>query len=216
MASPSLAATPPRGVPLTLVGLGSLALLVGVAAGSRFTVASAIVFALACLLALRDTTAPIFTWPHALGLLVAIVWLIPIKTYTLPVNLPFQLETYRLCILLLLLALTVQLIVGTEHLRASGHAAPVALLVGAAVASLVVNAPQLNASALQQQAVKSTSYFVSFLIVFLLICSTVRNRDEIDRILMLLVGGGALVGLAAIYESRTHYNLFEHLQTVMP
>ena len=37
------------------------------------------------------------SWGGAMALLVLAVWLVPIKDYRLPVDLPFSLEVYRLC-----------------------------------------------------------------------------------------------------------------------
>ena len=47
--------------------------------------------------------APPLSWPNALAALLLILWFIPIKSYRLPIDLPFNLEVYRLFLLVLCL-----------------------------------------------------------------------------------------------------------------
>ncbi len=63
---------------------------------------------------------------------------------------------------------------------------------------------------------KSLTFFVSFVLVYYLIATTIRRRDDLLLILRILTVGGASIGALAVYELRTHYNLFNHIQTVLP
>jgi hypothetical protein len=59
-------------------------------------------------------------------------------------------------------------------------------------------------------------FFASFLILYYLIASVVRRQRDLDALVAVLAGGGAVVALAAMIESRTGYNVFDHLRSVMP
>jgi len=152
-------------------------------------------------------------WAWGISLFVLVVWLIPIKTYKLPVPLPFSLEVYRLLMLAFLAALGYGLVAGTRRFSAAGFGKPVVLLVAAASLSVLVNAQASAQSGMEATAIKSLPYFLGFLAVYLLVCSTVESVRAIEVVLSALVIGGAVVALAALYESRTHYNVFEHLHT---
>ena len=53
---------------------------------------------------------PVIPWPHLLGGLILVIMLVPIRRYSLPANLPFQLELYRLVV--------AALVVGMDRLAA--------------------------------------------------------------------------------------------------
>ncbi|MES1239827.1 MAG: hypothetical protein ABUL57_03095, partial [Chloroflexota bacterium] len=82
----------------------------------------------------------LWSWGGALALLVLAVWLVPIKNYRLPVNLPFSLEVYRLLIILYVFAWVVAVAAGTLRVDAGGLGKPVALLIGVGILSLLSNA----------------------------------------------------------------------------
>ena len=152
-------------------------------------------------------------WAWGVSLFVLVVWLVPIKTYKLPVPLPFSLEVYRLLMLLFLAALGYGVVAGTRRISAAGFAKPVVLLAAAGSLSVVVNARASSQAGLEGTAIKSLPYFLGFVIAYLLVCSTVDSVRAIELAVRALVVGGAVVAVAALYESRTHYNVFEHLHT---
>ncbi|HUK95650.1 MAG TPA: O-antigen ligase family protein [Gaiellaceae bacterium] len=156
------------------------------------------------------------SWASAISLLVLVVWLVPIKTYRLPVSLPFSLELYRLLIIVFIGAWIVGIVSGTRGVSAAGLGKPVILLAGVAVASVLANARSLSHSGLETQAIKSLTYFLSFLVAYLLVCSTLDSVSAAELVVRALVLGGALVAIAAIYESRTHYDVFNHLHKWFP
>jgi hypothetical protein len=158
----------------------------------------------------------LFGWTGGISALVLLIWLVPIKRYTLPVTLPFQLEPYRLWILVLVVALVVAALVGRARVSAAGHGKPLLLLAVAALGAQLANNGEISANGLQTQSLKSLSYFLSFLVAFLLITSTIRHRDEIDAIVRTLVIGGAIVAVAALIEGKTHHNYFNDLHRWIP
>ena len=206
----------PRLVPVTLAAAGLAALAAGVAVGGTFALAGPVSFlallgggaargaAEGAALVERDR---FLAGGHLAD---------PIKLYTLPVKISFQLDPYRLIVLVLLVAFVLQWIVENKTPTRLRHKGPLIAMALAAVASLAVNVSALHSNALQQQVVKSLGDYLAYLVLFVLIATKIRAREALDRTVLVIVCGGTLVALAAIYESRTHHNLFTHLNTYVP
>jgi hypothetical protein len=121
------------------------------------------------------------------------------------------LEPYRLLVGCMLVGWILSLLADPRvRFRKSGLGGPLLLYTIAAVGSIIVNGQA------HQEPIKALVFFGSFLLVFSLIISVVRTSEQIDFLVRILVSGGTVVALAAIYESRTHYNVFDHLSSVMP
>jgi hypothetical protein len=200
---------------VALVAFGGLALLAGVIAGGSAAAVGATVFVLATLVAYGQNTRAIVTWPNALLVFVGVLWFIPIKLYSLPVSLPFELELYRLLILLLAGAFVVSSIATKRPIEAYSASKPLFVLAAAALASQIVNARATDAAG-DNQALKSLSLLLSLIVVFLLVASTLDRFRDIERIAAALVIGGIVVAVAALYEGRTTYNVFNHLGDWIP
>ena len=153
----------------------------------------------------------VLSWGGAISLLVLVVWLVPIKTYRLPVSLPFSLEVYRLLIIVFIGAWIVGIITGTRAISAAGLAKPVILLAAVATMSVLANATSLSHEGQQTQAIKSLTYLLSFLVAYLLVCSTLDSLPAVELVVRALVLGGAVIAVFAVYEARTHYDVFDHL-----
>jgi hypothetical protein len=166
--------------------------------------------------AARSVSVASLAWRAAVGVLIAVIWLVPIKSYRLPVSLPFSLELYRLVIIALLLGLLLSVLIAGRQLDAGGHGLPLMLLAAAGVASLVSARQAIDAAGLQTQAVKSLSYLLSFVIAFILISSTIRALEDIGAIVTVIAVGATVVAACAVVESRTHYNPFDHLSSWIP
>ncbi len=82
---------------------------------------------------------PIVTWPNAIVCLVLVIWLIPIRLYRLPVGLPFNLEPYRIAVLLLIFGLILGVMAGHLPADRGGHGRALLALGGVAFASQAVN-----------------------------------------------------------------------------
>ena len=59
-------------------------------------------------------------------------------------------------------------------------------------------------------------FFLSFVLVLYVTASTVRRLADIDMLAKTLVVGGATVGFFAMVESRTGFNIFNHLDRAVP
>jgi hypothetical protein len=154
-------------------------------------------------------------WRSLVMITVLVILFIPMRRYTLPSSLPFQLEPYRLIVAFLALAWFTSLLIDPRvRLRRTGLEAPLGLYVATMVISMLLNAGRVEAvsSILTKTLMFTASYFV---IVYLL-PSVLARRAEIDLVVRTFVIGGGLVGLAAIVESRTNYNPFDHLSRIMP
>jgi hypothetical protein len=147
---------------------------------------------------------------------VAIVWFVPIRVYTLPAPGPVKLEPYRVIVILLVAALLLGVIAGSRRIRSCGLGWALFMLSASAVISLAVNYSSFSERALGTEATKAATYLLTFPVVFVLVASGVRTRADVERCLKAIVVGGALVALAAIIETRTQYNVFNHLRTLFP
>jgi O-Antigen ligase len=159
---------------------------------------------------------PWLSWAGAVSLLVLVVWIVPIKTYKLPVNLPFSLEIYRLVLIVFLGAWVVGIVTGVLGVSAAGLGKPLALLGVVGVLSIVANTTALSRAGLESQAIKSLSYFLSFLVAYLLVCSTITSLGAVELVVRTLVLGAAVIAGFAIYEARSGYDVFDHLHAWFP
>lgn len=154
-------------------------------------------------------------WPVLLTGTLLVILFLPIKKYQLPASLPIDLEPYRLVVALLIGAwLTSLLIDERVRWRASGFEAPIALIVIATLGSELVNPGRF--AELSGFTIKALSFFASFVLMLYLIVSLVRTRAAVDSLLRVLAGGGAVIGLLAMFERATSYNVFDHLEGVVP
>ena len=193
--------------------LGALALLtLTVFTGTR-PLETAPVIALTIVFALAYRS--LLTWDSLLAVLVLVILFIPIQRYVLPGSLPFELEPYRLIVAFVVAGWTASLLVDPRvQLRGTGLELPVGLIIVSVLGSLVLNAGRVSER--EPVVVKGVTFLLSFFLLLFLIASVVRTREQIDRLLRVLVGGGAVLAGFAILESRTQYNLFSHLSGVIP
>lgn len=148
---------------------------------------------------------------------VAVIFLIPIKRYTLPGNLPFELEPYRVLVALVVGAWFVALLVDDRvRLRRTPLDAPVLAVLVTIFASVAANGRYISSLGVATEVVKSLTFFVSFFLLYVLCTSTLVTRRSIDLVIKVLVGAGSFVGLATMYEYRTGNNIFNHLSQVFP
>jgi hypothetical protein len=227
-----------RALALALPVLGLVALLATLPVGGAAIAVGSGIFAGTCalgfLLAPRPAVASAGTAPataplartvevveapaRALSLVVfvGIVWFIPIRVYTLPAPGPVKLEPYRLLVLLLAAALLLGAIAGTRKIQTCRLGGALLTLCASAIVSLAVNYSSFTERLLSTEASKAATYLLTFPIVFVLVASGVRSRGDVERCIKAIVVGGALVALAAIIETRTQYNVFNHLRTLFP
>jgi hypothetical protein len=156
-------------------------------------------------------------WHVMLVLMLLVILFIPIKRYTLPGNLPFDMEPYRLLVMLIIGAWVTSLLVDPRtRLRRSGFEGPLALIALTSLGSVLVNGSRIDELALGSEVVKSLMFLASFLLVFYLIVSVVRTFAHVRLLVQVLVAGGAFVAAFSVIEAQTGFNLFDRLAGVIP
>lgn len=195
-----------------VIGAAMLTLVTAVAQGSpRVSLA---VGGLTIVAALA-TGRVLWEWQSLLVTLVAVILFIPIRRYGVPVRLPFELEPYRIVVAFIATGwLTSLLIDPRVRVRRTGFEAPLGLLLVAVLGSEVANPGRVTA--FSSLVVKKLTFLASFAIIFYVIVSVGRSRAAIELIVKTLVGGAAAVAACAVYESRTGYNVFDHLSGILP
>jgi polysaccharide biosynthesis protein PslJ len=159
----------------------------------------------------------LLTWQTQISALIFVVMFIPIRRYTLPGALPFQLEPYRLLVALIAIVWVAALLIDPRvRLRRTTLDGPMIALLLALICSVAPNTTRIGEQGLQSYVIKTLTFFISFVVVYYVITSVVRSWHEIDLTLSLLVGSGIVVGCFALVEARTGFNAFNHLSRVVP
>jgi O-antigen ligase len=173
---------------------------------------------LAAVVAIGATAHRVLTrWDSMLVALIAVIMLIPIRRYTMPGDLPFELEPYRVLVALLAAAWVTALLVDPRvRVRRSGFEGPLALIAFATVGSVIVNGNRISELGVDSEVTKKLTFFASFLLVFYLVVSVTRWAGGVDLLVKTFVAAGAIVAMFAIYETRTGYNFFDHLSGFVP
>ena len=154
-------------------------------------------------------------WPALVALLISIMLFVPIGRYSIPVNLPFDLELYRVVVAAVLAVWAGALLVDPSvRLRRSPFEFPLLIIVCATLGSLAVNVGRVGP--LAPAVLKSITFFLSFVLVHYLLVSVVRSRRTVETLTKLLVAGTAVVALFAIVEQRVSFNIFDHVTAVFP
>lgn len=194
------------------VALGGFAGLVGAAALGGST---AVVAGLGLLVVVAALHRVVLQWHVLLALTIAVIFLIPIRRYVLPVDLPIDADPYRVLVALILGGWCASLLADERvSLRRSHFDKPIGLFLLAVVASLAMNPGR--ASSTQPELTKKILFFASFVLVFYLVVSVVRSIDHVELLTKAIVVCGSIVAVAAIYETRSGYNVFDHLSSWIP
>ncbi|MCS0498050.1 O-antigen ligase family protein [Protaetiibacter mangrovi] len=160
--------------------------------------------------ALRGPTAAL------VGLLVLIVF-VPIRTYALPIPLPFELEPYRLYVALLLVGAVFALLANPRlRIRPVAFGLPIAIFVATLVVSIVANAVPLAEQGLMGTAVGGLVNLLFILSVFFLVRQFLGSERVVMATLSFLAWGGAIVAFFAIVERVTRVNVFLLFGQVLP
>jgi O-antigen ligase len=157
----------------------------------------------------------LFRWRALMTLILLVILFIPIKRYSLPASLPINLEPYRLVVFFVAVGWITSLLIDPRvRFRKTAIDGPLILFAFIALISDIFNKTRVNS--VQSEVVKKLLFFLSFFIVFYLTVSVVKRARDIDFVLRVLVGGGAVLGFLAIVERNTGFDLFNHLQSVFP
>ena len=208
-------AADPRGRPVApvLVVTASFVLLAaGVVSGVSMRGTTALVVLVTLAAVFRPSYVP---WPKVVAGLILVILFVPIRRYALPGNLPFELEPYRIVVMLLVAAWFASLLVDPRmRMRKTGFEGPLAVILVAALGSIVANPDRV--AQFSSNVGKQLMFFLSFVLVVYIVATVIRRLDSIDFLAKTLVGGGAVVSFFAIIEARTGMNAFNHLDRLVP
>jgi polysaccharide biosynthesis protein PslJ len=196
-----------------IAGAGALAALSLGALSARDVTVLALSLAVVAVVALaRPTTVG---WDRLIALILVVVLFVPIGRYRLPGSLPFNLELYRVVVALCILVWTASLLVDSRvRLRSTAFDRPLALILVCVLGSEITNPGRVNAYG--SHVIKSLTFFLSFILVYYLTATTLQRRGSMEMLLKLVTVSGAVIGVFAVVELRTHYNVFDHLHAVLP
>jgi hypothetical protein len=159
----------------------------------------------------------LLAWPSLITGLIIIILFIPIRRYTIALNLPFQLEPYRIYVLLLLGMWIVSLLIDDRlPFRGSGLSAPLFAIGAVLVASVFVNADRVYRLGLATDVAKSLTFWLSWVVVLIIVASVTVRSADVERALKVLVGGGAVLGVLGLIEFKTGFNPFNNLERIVP
>jgi hypothetical protein len=154
-------------------------------------------------------------WHSLVGLILVVVLFVPIGRYSLPGSLPFNLELYRVVVALVVVVWLVSLLVDPRvRLRRTAFDWPLLLLAACVLASEVANPGRVNTYG--PNVAKTLTFYLSFLLVYYLTATTLLERAPVTFLLRMLALGGVLIGAFAVVEQRSGFNLFDHVQSVLP
>lgn len=180
-------------------------------------------------------------WDVVVAFVLVVVLVIPIKRYEFAVNLPFDLEPYRMVIALLLGIWVAALLADPRvSLRSSALDGPLMLIGLSVIGSIALNpgwitrlnvffgavgsdwpafvreADDIPYDDVSGDVTKALLFFASFYLVYYFIVSVIRSPREIDAVVKTLVVGTAGVAIFAIIERRTDHNVFNSLEGFIP
>jgi O-antigen ligase len=167
------------------------------------------------LVVVTATHSTLLKWRSLVAGIVLVILFVPIRRYTMPGGLPINLEPYRILVGAVGFAWLTSLLVDPRvRLRGTGFEGPLGLFVASALISDVINPSRV--SSLGTEVIKRLSFFASFILIAYLIRSLVRTRGDVDFLAKICAGGGAIVSIFAVIESRTGFNVFDHLGKLIP
>lgn len=172
--------------------------------------------ALVLLLAWTSREA-LLRWTTGISVLLVVLVFVPSRIYKLPLALPFDVDPYRLVLMLLLVAWLVRAVVRRRLFSGRTYLdAAIGIFLLAMAVSFAANAARFTSPDEFAYRVKMGAYLASFPLTFYLIASTVRSPKEVLRLIDVLVVCGAVAGAFGVVERVTQFNLFYHLESIVP
>jgi hypothetical protein len=207
----------PARTPLWRVAVAAVVLaVVAVAAVAVLPplVAAASLIAVSLLVILRRY---VFTWTAAIVTLAAVIMFVPARRYAIPIPLPFQLEPYRLVVVIVIVALVVALIVNPEvRWRPVAFGWPIAIFLVTVLVSFVVNGMPLANAGLTGTALGGTAQLLLMLSVFFCFRLLLRSERDVMLLIAFVTWAGVVVSFFAVIERLSKVNVFLMLADVLP
>ncbi len=164
-----------------------------------------------------DAAADGGTWPRTtrvlpwmLAAFLAMVWLVPFDSASLPVHLPFESKLDRVVIILMAFVWLAALLVGgraAPKLRSSPLNWAIGLFLLVAVASILANHSQLVNLDEFSLAMKKLALLLGWVLFYFLVTSILRPR-EVSAFVTFMIGLACITAIGTIIEYRTGFNVF--------
>jgi O-antigen ligase len=159
----------------------------------------------------------VFAWTTALVLLVAVIMFVPARRYAIPIPLPFQLEPYRLVLVVVIVALVVALLTKPDFTwRPVAFGVPIAIMLLTVVVSFVANGMELANSGLVETAIGGVTQLLLMLSVFFVFRQLLRSERDVMLLITVLTWAGVVVSFFALIERVARTNVFLMLGSVLP
>jgi O-antigen ligase/polysaccharide polymerase Wzy-like membrane protein len=159
----------------------------------------------------------LLTWRALIAATTIVVLFVPLERYTLPVNLPLQLELYRVFAGFVIASWMASLLIDQRvRLRPSGLELPISAVLAATIGSVLANPGRISALGVENDVVKGVMFLTTFFLVFYVIVSVIRTFADLDFLIKALVAGGSLVAGLTLIEARTGFNAFNHINKLLP
>jgi hypothetical protein len=156
-------------------------------------------------------------WPHTsrplpwmLAVFMAVLWLVPFNTTRLTMSFPIDLNLDRLLLPVVIVLWVLALLAkgpGRPRLRWTFVHTALAIFLACAFLSVVLDARYLNHTLELDLSVKTLPLFVSYVMLFLVVSTSVR-RTEVRAFLTYSLALAVICALGMIYEYRFKQNLF--------
>jgi polysaccharide biosynthesis protein PslJ len=157
----------------------------------------------------------ILAWRGLVVVVLAVLLYIPAGRVSLPINLPFDMAPYRLAVAFVLLGWGLSLLADPSvRLRRSPFDIAIGILCLAVIGSVLANPARVQL--LESAVLKSLSVFFSYILFYYFILSTIRSLDSILFLTKVFVSSTTVVAFFSAIEQRTHFNIFDHVTTVLP
>ena len=177
-------------------------------------IAGAVLLVLALLVIFRRF---VFAWSTAIVLLAGVIMFVPARRYAIPIPLPFQLEPYRLVLIIVLVALVVALLTKPDfRWRPVAFGVPIAILLVTVVISFVVNGMALANAGLVETAIGGMTQLVLMLSVFVAFRQLLRSERDVMLLITFVTWAGVVVSFFAVIERVSRTNVFLMLGNVLP
>lgn len=148
--------------------------------------------------------------PWLLAFFLALIWLVPVDSISLTVNLPFDLHLDRIVLPFIILAWGLGVAIGgasAPRLALSGIHIAIAAFLLVCFLSVIVNAEALNQALAIKTAIKQLLLLSSWCALFGVVASSVRPT-EVKAFVKFILILGVICGIGVLWEYRFHYNAF--------
>jgi O-antigen ligase len=159
----------------------------------------------------------LFAWTSALIILASVVMFVPVRRYAIPIPLPFQLEPYRVVIVLLVLAMVVALLIDPHFTwKPVRFGFSIGAFFFAMMLSVATNVAYISQNGLGGAVLGQFINFGLLISVFFVVRQLLRDERRVLLLIQFFVWSAAVVALFAVVEKVTNVNVFLDLGKVLP